>query len=270
MNTILLVLTFNLTSLAFNLPPELLASVCYIESHHNPKAVHHDDGKGDSLGICQIKINTAKMLGFEGTSQQLMLPEVNVYYAAAYLNHQITRYHGSIKKSLVAYNMGSAKSFTHSKYSDKVVKEWRLRTMNDASSGPYKNLLSPGLKGSIQGGGSFKLANSLPPTPQPSGMKHDQDKPDMSLLSNIALVKVAQVMTFGKRKYSANNWRGGFAWSRPLAAAARHLYAYIGGEDKDPETGLSHLAHAICCLMFILEFEDTHKNLDDRYKQGAV
>lgn len=100
----------------------------------------------------------------------------------------------------------------------------------------------------------------------PTGVKHDQDKPDMSLLSNTALVKIAQVMSYGKRKYSANNWRGGLHWSRPLAAAARHLYAYIGGEDKDPETGFSHLAHACCCLMFILEFEETHKELDDRYK----
>lgn len=99
-----------------------------------------------------------------------------------------------------------------------------------------------------------------------TGIKHDQDKPDMSLLSNIALVKVAQVMTFGKRKYTAHNWRGGFYWSRPLAAAARHLFAYLGGEDKDPETGISHLAHCVCCLMFVLEFEDTHKALDDRYK----
>ncbi len=104
-------------------------------------------------------------------------------------------------------------------------------------------------------------------TTTPTGTKYDQGKPDMSLLSSIALFKIAAVMTEGKKKYSAHNWRGGFYWSRPLAAAARHLYAYIGGEDKDPETGLSHLAHCACCLMFLLEFEETHKNLDDRYKQ---
>lgn len=101
---------------------------------------------------------------------------------------------------------------------------------------------------------------------QGTGIKHDQDKPDMSLLSAVALVKVAQVMTFGKKKYSADNWRGGFKWRRPLAAALRHIFAYLGGEDKDPETGVSHLAHASCCLMFVLEFEETHKELDDRYK----
>lgn len=99
----------------------------------------------------------------------------------------------------------------------------------------------------------------------PTGIKHDQGKPDMSLLSSTALFKIAEVMSYGKKKYSAHNWRGGFIWSRPLAAAARHLYAYINGEDKDPETGLSHLAHACCCLFFVLEFEETHKELDDRY-----
>ena len=88
----------------------------------------------------------------------------------------------------------------------------------------------------------------------------------MSLLSSIAIVEVAKVMTFGKRKYAANNWRGGFAWSRPLAAALRHIFAFLGGENRDPETGLSHLAHAICCLMFVLEFIVTHPELDDRYK----
>lgn len=99
-----------------------------------------------------------------------------------------------------------------------------------------------------------------------TGIKHDSDKPDMSLLSSIALLKVAEVMTFGKRKYSAHNWRGGFIWSRPAAAAIRHIFAWLGGEDKDPETGLSHLAHAACCLMFLLEFETTRPDLDDRYK----
>lgn len=101
----------------------------------------------------------------------------------------------------------------------------------------------------------------------PTGIKHDQNKPDMSLISSIAITKIAEVMTYGKIKYSANNWRGGFIWSRPLAAAFRHLYAYLGGEDKDPETGLSHLAHSACCLMFLLEFEDTHPELDDRYRR---
>lgn len=100
-----------------------------------------------------------------------------------------------------------------------------------------------------------------------SGIKHDSEKPDMSLLSSIAMVKIAEVMTFGKRKYSANNWRGGIVYSRLIAAALRHIFAWLGGESKDPETGLSHLAHASCCLMMLMEFETTRPELDDRYQQ---
>lgn len=99
-----------------------------------------------------------------------------------------------------------------------------------------------------------------------TGIKHDQEKVDMSLLSSIAIYKISQVMSFGKKKYTAHNWRGGFVWSRPAAAALRHLFSWLGGEDKDPETGLSHLAHAACCIMFLLEFETTRPDLDDRHK----
>lgn len=103
-------------------------------------------------------------------------------------------------------------------------------------------------------------------TTKATGVKFDNEKPDMSLLSSIAVLKVAEVMTFGKRKYSANNWRGGIAYTRLLAAALRHIFAYLGGESKDPESGISHLAHACCCLFMILEFEVTRPELDDRYK----
>lgn len=99
------------------------------------------------------------------------------------------------------------------------------------------------------------------------GVKNDQDKIRVDLLSSIALFKIAQVMTFGAKKYAAHNWRGGIAWSRVLGAALRHLLAYLGGQDKDPETGLSHLSHLGCCVMFLLEYEETHRELDDRYKK---
>jgi hypothetical protein len=98
-------------------------------------------------------------------------------------------------------------------------------------------------------------------------MKFDQDKLPLNLLSTEAMNQTAAVLKFGAQKYAEHNWRGGFKWSRPLAAAMRHLSAFNDGEDKDPESGLSHLAHAACCIMFLLEFEKTHPELDDRYKQ---
>ena len=97
-------------------------------------------------------------------------------------------------------------------------------------------------------------------------MKFDQDKLPLNLLSTEAMNQTAAVLKFGAQKYAEHNWRGGFKWSRPLAAAMRHLTAFNDGEDRDPESGLSHLAHAACCIMFLLEFEKTHQELDDRYK----
>jgi len=100
-------------------------------------------------------------------------------------------------------------------------------------------------------------------------IKHDQDKPPLHLLSTEALNQVALVMQFGAQKYAAHNWRKGFQWSRPTAAAMRHILAFNNGEDLDPESKLPHLAHAMCCLMFLLEFQKTHQHLDDRYKPNV-
>lgn len=103
-------------------------------------------------------------------------------------------------------------------------------------------------------------------TDNSGAIKFDQDKLPLHLLSTEALNQTAAVLAFGADKYAEHNWRKGFAWSRPLAAAMRHITAFNAGEDKDPESGLSHLAHAACCIMFLLEFEKTHRELDDRYK----
>jgi hypothetical protein len=102
-----------------------------------------------------------------------------------------------------------------------------------------------------------------------SALKFDTDKLPLHLLSTEAMNQTAAVLKFGAEKYAEHNWRKGFAWSRPLSAAMRHITAFNAGEDKDPESGLSHLAHAACCIMFLLEFEKTRPELDDRYKENV-
>lgn len=102
-----------------------------------------------------------------------------------------------------------------------------------------------------------------------SGIKHDQEKPDLSLVSPYAIEAIARVMSFGAKKYTRDNWRGGIVFSRLTAAALRHIMAYQKGEDLDPESKLSHISHALCCLMMISEFEVTQPELDDRYFKGT-
>ena len=103
-----------------------------------------------------------------------------------------------------------------------------------------------------------------------SGVKNDQEKPQMALLSPFALEEIAKVMTFGAKKYSENNWRNGFKYTRLLSAVMRHLNAYQKGEALDPETGLSHLAHASCGLLMLLEFEQTGAGENDIYWQNKA
>lgn len=97
-------------------------------------------------------------------------------------------------------------------------------------------------------------------------IKEDNEKVRMELLSAVALERTARVLTFGAKKYADHNWRKGFNWSRLLGAAMRHLFAYIRGEDKDPETGFSHLDHLACCVMFLQEHEAAGLGVDDRFK----
>lgn len=95
-------------------------------------------------------------------------------------------------------------------------------------------------------------------------IKHDTGKPMLSMTPYAALVEEARVMMFGMDKYGRDNWRNGFKWTRLIDAALRHLHAFNEGENNDPESGISHLAHARCCLAFLIEFEKTHPELDDR------
>lgn len=116
---------FIAASTQFNLPTGLLESLCYVESKHNVTAVHEDDGGSNSIGVCQVKLVTARWLGFEGSEEDLMLPENNIFYAAAYLSYQHRRY-ADITRAVVAYNRGNAMGLTSSDYSNKVIKQWSM------------------------------------------------------------------------------------------------------------------------------------------------
>jgi len=88
------------------------------------------------------------------------------------------------------------------------------------------------------------------------GRKYDSEKPKMYLLPPKALIEVSRVLTVGAEKYDEENWRHlDNLQNRYTGSVLRHLFAHMDGELNDPETKYSHLAHAVCGLLFKLEIE---------------
>ena len=97
-----------------------------------------------------------------------------------------------------------------------------------------------------------------------AGRKDDTGKAPYHLLAPEFLDATAQVLAFGAAKYAERNWEKGMDWSRPFSAMMRHMWAWWRGEEKDPETGMSHLWHASCCVMFLVAYEARRAGTDNR------
>lgn len=95
---------------------------------------------------------------------------------------------------------------------------------------------------------------------QGKGFKERDGKLRMDLIPTVVITGLAEVLTYGAIKYSANSWQH---VDDPIntyyGACLRHLIKWRDGEDIDPESGLHHLKHSICNLMFLLYFS-IHQN----------
>jgi len=104
-----------------------------------------------------------------------------------------------------------------------------------------------------------------------SGHKSDDAKVRLELLPPDALVEIGKVLTLGALKYGDRNWERGIACSRVHGALLRHSLAWFGGEDADPETGLSHMAHCAANALFLLSYElRQFRKLDDRPRSSSA
>lgn len=93
-------------------------------------------------------------------------------------------------------------------------------------------------------------------TANAGGRKFDGGKLQYGLIPPLALAEMVKVLTFGAEKYEPDNWkRVPDSKRRYFDAMERHIWAYKGGEVIDPESGIHHLAHAMCCLSFLYEHD---------------
>lgn len=96
--------------------------------------------------------------------------------------------------------------------------------------------------------------------------RHNTGKLQWHLVDMKSLEPMVQVLMFGANKYAAFNWCKGSNYTLLLDSLQRHINAFTSGEDLDPESGLPHIGHALCNLMFLSYMTQNKPELDDRFK----
>ena len=90
--------------------------------------------------------------------------------------------------------------------------------------------------------------------------KYDSKKVDLSLLPAKQIEDVVRVMQHGSKKYGRFNWKLCEEPDRYIAACLRHFFAFMEGEKCDKESGLTHLAHAACNIIFLMHLMEQIDN----------
>lgn len=96
-------------------------------------------------------------------------------------------------------------------------------------------------------------------------------KPDLSLVPPALTIATSKAMEDGARKYGPYNWRDKKVRARVyVAAAQRHLLAWLDGEETATDSGAHHLGHAAACLGILLDAQAGGHLEDDRPKAGPA
>ena len=96
-----------------------------------------------------------------------------------------------------------------------------------------------------------------------SFIKADSGKLQWSLMPFEELKDVVRILMFGAEKYSPDNWKKCDNTKRYKDALVRHVISYVIGDEKDEESGLSHLAHAVCNCLFLMWFDKQKENKEN-------
>lgn len=86
--------------------------------------------------------------------------------------------------------------------------------------------------------------------------KADNGKTRLDLVSPTFIEAVGKIRTFGVQKYGDSDSWAKVEPKRYMAALLRHINAYRMGEETDKESGMPHLWHAACNLMFLIDLDE--------------
>jgi hypothetical protein len=99
------------------------------------------------------------------------------------------------------------------------------------------------------------------------GTKNDRKDGKLmwELLPFHQIEKLVKVLTLGALKYSPDNWKKvPNAKERYFAALMRHIIEYRKGNKIDKESGEEHLSHALCNIIFLMEFDNKNNTKEER------
>ena len=88
-------------------------------------------------------------------------------------------------------------------------------------------------------------------------MRFNTNKRKWSLVDFKSIEPMVEVLEFGAKKYTPDNWKKGFPKEELLESIQRHVAALIDGEENDSDSGLPHIAHIQCNCMF---YNYLHRN----------
>ncbi len=104
-------------------------------------------------------------------------------------------------------------------------------------------------------------------------IKHDKNKPRLGLIPTEAMLAAGRALTYGADggKYGDYNYKTDtpnnppLDWNRYYDALLRHLFAWIGGEENDKESKLSHLDHVMACSSMLADAVNSNIGKDTRF-----
>jgi hypothetical protein len=112
---------------------------------------------------------------------------------------------------------------------------------------------------------SMKITNQME-----QALRYNNGKPQWSLVDFDSLEGLVHVLEYGARKYAKDNWKKGMPVTQVSESLMRHLFAFLRGEDVDPESGCRHISHVMCNTMFLEYILREKPHYDDRKGENKV
>lgn len=101
-------------------------------------------------------------------------------------------------------------------------------------------------------------------------LRYNSGKRKWALVDFKSLESMVEVLEFGEEKYNKWNWKKGMPVTEVSESLLRHMFAFLSGEDKDPESGIDHLGHIMSNTMFLSYIMREKSEYDDRISEDPT